>query len=76
MAFRIEPVPGLTTMRVLDGPGDRLAVALVDFLPEGIELFPVERDAPPAPLTGETQRFRTISEVRAFLGITAEARAA
>jgi hypothetical protein len=78
MAFRIEPIFRMPrTLRVLDRPGEARAVALVDLGEDGsATLFPVERDRPPAPLTGETQTFADLDALRTFLGIQPEALAA
>ena len=71
--FRIEPVFGLTSRRVMHPSSPNLAVALLDVELDGsLSLFPVEFERPPAPLTGEIIRFRSLAEVEGFLGLQHE----
>lgn len=78
MAFRIEPVFRMpSTLRVLHGPGEHLALALIDLGEDGsATLFPVQPERLPGGMDGTARPFGSLSEVFAFLGIEPEARAA
>lgn len=76
-AFRVETVYGLPSLRVFHI--NHLPRAVACICPadgDAVDLVPILFEGMPKPLTGREQRFDTLADALAYLGISEDAREA